>query len=333
MKKVAMIPLALGVIIGGLAIKLGLNTLQKAKASGHQQLVEAVIATVDIPATSEIDRTMVTIVKTPTSPLLGNDSFSTTEELIGRVASSSIPRGALVRGSLLAPEGTAPGLTVRIAPGFRALSVKIDEVIGVAYQIRPGTFVDVVAVMDIANGARRETVSRVILQRVEVAAVGRALNVGSGNSGKGKAARSVTLLVRNADVPRLHLAQTRGKLTLALRNKDDNVLGDAAYVSERELLGGSRPNESEGTESVTARTVVSAPKRTNNLVVVTVFNGGQRPQTLAFDGPTSMRRHPVPGSGDRRSSSRNADGANAQDKSEDDDNESQESEADQHSSN
>ena len=68
-----------------------------------------------------------------------------------------------------------------------------------------------------------------------------------GEDGKGRASKSVTLLVKNPDAPRLHLAQTRGKLTLALRSGDDNQIAEAQSATESELLGifAEKPAESQ----------------------------------------------------------------------------------------
>ena len=293
MKKVAIIPLAMGVLVGGLAIKLGLDTIQKAKASGQVEKVKAVVAVADIPATSEVRKEMVKVVETPTTPLLGEHSYSDVESLLGRVVLSDVPAGTLMREELLAPEGTPAGLTVRIAPGFRAVSVRIDEVTGVGYQIRPGANVDVIAVMDVAKGARKETISRIILQKVAVAAVGRSLNGQGDDDGKGKAARSVTILVRDADVPKLHLAQTRGKITLAMRGSEDETMADEKTASESELIAGALGEKPD--KSPPPPPQVIAPSKPDH--VVRIKNGALLETTVTFDGTTGNRRIETPSQG------------------------------------
>lgn len=260
MKKISIIPLMLGLMIGGVAIKLGLDTLQKAKASGQTETVTTIVATADIPATAPIERMMVREVATPRTPLLDSGCFTKVDDLVGRVAAFTIPRGSVIREPLLTPKGTPPGLAVRIKSGYRAVSVKVNEVTGVAYQIQPGAFVDVIAVMTINKGRRRETISRIILQDIEVAAVGRTLNAPNSSDGAGKVAKSVTLLVRDSDAPRLHLAQTRGKLTLALRSSEDKLLNDnPGETTEGDLLGEKRPT-------------IHKPTRTNVVTQIPVEN-------------------------------------------------------------
>jgi Flp pilus assembly protein CpaB len=128
----------------------------------------------------------------------------------------------------------------RIPLGFRAVSVKIDEVTAAGYQIQPGDWVDVIVVMDIdtGNNRKKETIAEVILQHVQVAAVGQGTNPSEqeGASTKVKPAKSATLLVPEAEVPKLHLAGTRGKLTLAMRGEDDVVSEMPAKALGSEVL-------------------------------------------------------------------------------------------------
>jgi Flp pilus assembly protein CpaB len=128
----------------------------------------------------------------------------------------------------------------RIPVGFRAVSVKIDEVTGVAYQLKPGSWVDVIVVMDVITGTGRgskETIAKVILQHVKVAAIGRLTSgPADGRGSKMKPAKSVTLLVLERDVPKLHLAATRGKVTLAMRGDDENTTDLPGIARESEVF-------------------------------------------------------------------------------------------------
>lgn len=272
--------MVMGLGIGALAIKLGLNTLQRAKASAKVDIVSAVVAVNDIPATVAITQEMVKALKTPVTPLLGRDSYQEVKDVIGRVALTSIPRGAVVNEELLAPKGTPSGLTVRIPMGFRAVSVKVNEVSSVGYQLRPGSIVDVIAVM--RTGRRKRSVSRIILQQIKVVAVGRALTSTASSSGKTKAAKSVTLLVKDTDVPKLHMAQTSGKVTLAMRSPDDTLVSDTGQAHESELLGESRPDPRADQHG--------APETAQSTFTVTVVNGNGKRAMTTFAGSNSTRR-------------------------------------------
>ena len=241
-KSKAIIPLALGLVVGLAALKLGVNAIQKAQ--GRQVVapeIEVVVATVDINPTVEIRPDMVVVKKTVRTPLRPTDAFTKIEEVVGRVTCKTFPAGTPISPALLAPEGTLPGLQVKIQEGYRAVSVKIDEVTGVAYQLLPGSFVDVLVVMDVRRGRRTETMSRVILQNIQVVAVGQLLG-GTKDEGGSSRAKSVTLLVRVQDVPTLHLAQTKGRITLAMRGTEDELVANAVGALESDVLG-MKPKE------------------------------------------------------------------------------------------
>ncbi len=240
MKRKAIIPLVLGLGIGLLAVKFGVDSIRRAQASNAaRQSVTVVRAKQDIAGYEEIQKDMVETVETADSLFApANERLDKVDLAIGRVASKPIPKNTPVLLSMLAPPGTRAGMVGRIPPGFRAVSVKIDEVSGVAYQVQPGDWVDVIVVMDVETGARgkKETIAEVILQHVQVAAIGQ----GTGSEpepAKGaqmKPAKSATLLVPEIEVPKLHLAGTRGKITLAMRGEDDKTptLPARAYGSE-----------------------------------------------------------------------------------------------------
>ncbi len=253
MNKKAIVPLVLGLGIGLLAVKFGVDAIRKAQASGAEKATVMVIkAKQDINAFDEITPNMIEVVEVADSPFISaGERIGDLEEVKGRVAGKAIPRGAPVLASMLAPEGTTAGIQGRIKPDFRAVSVKIDEVNSASYQLRPGVLVDVTVVMDIATDDRgrrggKETVSEVILQGIEVASIGYGSQGDADNQAgaKIKPAKSATLFVHKDDVPKLHLAQTRGKVALALRGDNDIDTSVVARASETELTGKSTGEES-----------------------------------------------------------------------------------------
>ena len=268
MKGKAVIPLFLGLAIGLLAVKLTVDAIRRARASSENKTTITVVrAKQDIEAFEEIKADMVETIETVDSPFApAHDRLGSIEKAAGRVTSKAIPKDSPVLSSMLAPEGTPPGMVGRIPPGFRAVSVKIDEVTGVAYQLQAGDWVDVIVVMDVDVGARRkETIAEVILQHVQVAAIGRgASNEPTGSGARMQPAKSATLLVREPDVPKLHLAATRGKITLAMRGDDAETTDNLAFASSddiisnlQKLLGGGVPPPEPAKTTEPAR---SAPR-------------------------------------------------------------------------
>lgn len=289
MKSKAIIPLALGMVVGLAAIKFLVDAVQRAQGQSPE-LITTVVATTDIAASTAITREMVKLVETPRSPLVPEGGFTTSDEIVGRVTSNSIPRGSVIAPRSLAPPGTLPGLTERIDEGYRAVSVKIDEVSGVAGQLRPGDFVDVIVVMNVRRGRRNETMSRIILQKIKVIAVGQNL-AAPAEGGAGKLARSVTLLVRDVDAPKLHLAQTQGKVTLAMRGADDRLTPEAGIVS---TLDWEQPEEVASepapAEQVREAFASAAPLESNRPFSVTVVNGPLRGSDAAIQQVTYQNR-------------------------------------------
>jgi pilus assembly protein CpaB len=263
MKAKAIIPLVLGLCIGLVAVKLGVDAVKSAKAANKdKETVQAIRAVQDINVGVELTFEMVDLVETvPNAFLPAKDRATELEDVVGRVTAKPIPQGAPVLYSLLAPEGTSPGMPGLIKPGFRAVSVKIDEVSGVAYQIKPGDWVDVIVVMDIAGErSKKETIAEVILQHVRVVAVGRSLTrQASEDSTKTKSAKSATLMVPEEDVPKLHLAGTRGKLTFALRGDDDLTSPAGAFARLEELLGATKEPEKKAEPAQTTAPVKQGP--------------------------------------------------------------------------
>ena len=244
MKSKAIIPLVIGLAVGLVAIKMGLDVVKKAKGANQGGAsVDIVVAARSIPLATGITDQMVATVKTPRE-LAPTGVFNTVSDVVGRVNRAEIPKGAPVMGSVLAPPGTSPGMPSLIPDGFRAVSVKVDEDTQVSGFLQPSCRVDVAAVMTATVGGRRDTISKVILQNVEVAAVGQSL--ASEGSGEANLTRSVTLLVRPRDVPKLHLAASKGKIRLALRSRADESSDEFAAMTQDQLLADEKVVQAVG---------------------------------------------------------------------------------------
>lgn len=246
MNRRAIVPLLVGLGIGLVAVKFAINTIRKAQASSESSKAVTVVRTkLDIAAHEEIQKDMIETVETADSLFApANERMDKLETAIGRVTAKAIPKNAPVLLSMLAPVGTRPGMVGRIPSGYRAVSVKIDEVSGVAYQMQPGDWVDVIVVMDIDAGTKgkKETIAEVILQHIQVAAIGYGSNPEpDSNPSKMKPAKSATLLVPEEEVPKLHLAGTRGKITLAMRGEDDQSQNSPTVAYGSEIMKGTTP--------------------------------------------------------------------------------------------
>ena len=234
MNKKALIVLSLAAIFGLLTAVLVHRTL-KGNASAHagQKTKKVVVAAVKLGLGTPIKAEQVSLAEWPES-LLPRGAFSEVEKLIGRVTIAEIFPGEPILEARLAPEGSAAGLPAIIPPGMRAMTVKVDEVIGVAGFVAPGTYVDVVAT--VVEGAGQEAVSRVILQNVKVLASGQRME--TQKDGQAIEVKTVTLQVTPEEAEILALASNAGKLQLVMRNTVDRETVQTSGVDESALFRG-----------------------------------------------------------------------------------------------
>lgn len=216
MKSKTVIPLVLGLGLGFLAIKIGINILKKAQAEPIDT-VNVVVAGRTIDAASQIDKEMLKLAAVPKA-LVPPGAFSSTENLIGRVPLVPIATGIAVSNEMLAPIGAEPGLPSQIPDGYRAVAVKVDESTAVAGFVMPGHRVDIYAMETPKSQTGRlgQPISRLLLEDVRVAAVGQSTKTMDPDGKTTRLERSVTLFVKPEDVPSLDVA-SRSTIRLALR--------------------------------------------------------------------------------------------------------------------
>ncbi len=130
---------------------------------------------------------------------------------------------------------------------MRALSVAVNEVVGVAGFVIPGTMVDVLVTGRIANGSNNSNITRTILEDVRVLAAGQKIE--QDREGKPQTVPVITLLVTPPDAAKLAMASTQGKIQLALRNTIDSKVTDPAPVFEAALFAGNAPPKHVGAVS------------------------------------------------------------------------------------
>lgn len=163
------------------------------------------------------------------------DAFSTADEVIGRGVIDSLVQNEPVLKSKLAAREAGSGLPPVIPAGMRALSVRVNDVVGVAGYVLPGTRVDVVATVNPTQQATDIT-SKVVLTNVLVLAAGTKIERDS-SEGKPMSVSVVTLLVQPAEAERLTLASTEGQIQLALRNPLDKETPATPGIRPAGLMG------------------------------------------------------------------------------------------------
>jgi len=162
--------------------------------------------------------------------------FRRVEEVVGRpVINRIFPDEPVVEGRL-AERGSGFGLAPVIPPGMRAVSVRVNEVVGVAGFVIPGMRVDVLVTVRPQGDADARTTT--VLQNIVVAAAGQQIQPDS--SGKAVNVPVVTLLVTPEQAETLTLAGTEGRIQLVLRNSADQELAKTPGRELGELYGRSR---------------------------------------------------------------------------------------------
>lgn len=159
-------------------------------------------------------------------------AVSSARELEGRVAQMPIAKGEPILLSKLAPEGTAAGLGGILEPDCLAVTVKTDEVSGVAGFVNPGDRIDVLVEMPV-TGSNGEHFSKIILQNLKVLSKGQAWDQAADK--KPQVVPTVTLEVTPEQAEMLNLASFQGKIRLALRNQMNKGQFATAGVATSQL--------------------------------------------------------------------------------------------------
>jgi pilus assembly protein CpaB len=267
--------LVLALASGGAASYLALNTMQQplaARPADGAPLARVVVAARDLPVGSVLASGDLKVVDWPTNALPPGYA-SDPATVVGRGLITSVSTNEPMLEAKLASKGEGGGLSITIPEGMRAVSVKVDEVVGVAGFVLPGTRVDVLATLTSSSG-RDEAATRVILQNVQTLAAGQTIQRDA--EGKPQTVTVITLLVDPDQAEKLTLAATEGAIQLALRNTLD--MGQVA------TQGADAGNLVEASTATTtpARPAVStaprAPRRAPGTSVIT-YNGAERTVT------------------------------------------------------
>jgi pilus assembly protein CpaB len=193
-----------------------------------------IVATSDLNIGAELRPEHVRIVEWPATAVPAT-AFANAEDVVGRGLILPIVENEPILASKLAAKEAGAGLPPVIPPGMRALSVRVNDVVGVAGYVLPGTRVDVVATVNPTQQATDVT-SKVVLTNVQVLAAGTKIEQDT-DGGKPMAVSVVTLLVDPSEAERLTLASTEGKIQLALRNPLDKTTPTTPGIRPAALIG------------------------------------------------------------------------------------------------
>ena len=272
--------LALALVCGGLAAYATMRLLQERTAplmaaeppSSRQVVVAARVLNIgELLAEDDVK-----LVNWPGNAVPEGYAQSVAE-VVGRGVTVPVAINEPLLDVKLADRSGGGGMTITIPEGMRAMSVRVDEIVGVAGYVIAGTRVDVLLTVTQENtggNAQNATVTKVVLQNVQALSAGQVHT--RDPEGKPIASTVLTVLVSPEDAEKLALASAQGRIQLALRNMIDvkEVRTDGARVSEL-LTGVAGAGRGTGGQ----RTSGSAPARVeqqSSATTVEVIKGGAR---------------------------------------------------------
>jgi pilus assembly protein CpaB len=183
--------------------------------------LDVIVAAHPLKLGTRVTADHVKVVKWPaSSPVPG--AFTKVEDVVNRGLIATVDENEPLTETKLAPLEAGAGLPPSIPPGMRAISVKVNEVVGVAGFVVPGTRVDVMVTLS-DRQRDQDTLTRVVASNVQVLTAGTRYDQEKAKEGTPIPSTVVTLLLTPDDGERIALAASEGQLMLALRNPLDTV--------------------------------------------------------------------------------------------------------------
>ncbi|MCS7239294.1 MAG: Flp pilus assembly protein CpaB [Thermoguttaceae bacterium] len=223
-------------LIASVGVTRALSKRNGLASAGPVEFVPIIVAAQDIPMGDMITEQMIRTEPWPKNKIPAA-AIREAERVLGRRPKTRIYANTpILENQLLAKGEAAVDPTEHIPPGYRVVSVQVDEVIGAGRLIRPGDRVDLLVFIqrNLQRGIP-ETVTRTVLQDVKVFAVGDQFDLQEAENKRSIAARSVSLLVTPRQAEILMLATELGSIRLSLRSHADDSVVELPGSSPRDL--------------------------------------------------------------------------------------------------
>lgn len=252
---------------------VGSSAVQRTDAS---ELVQVAVSVRDLPAGHLLTAEDVRMVEWPARVVPEGFSRSPAE-VVGRGLLSNVAMNEPFLPSKLASTEAGGGLSILIPEGKRAMAVRVDDVVGVAGFVVPGTRVDVVVTLDESSANNTQPVTQLVLQNIEVMASGQSIQRDA--RGEPQTTTVVTLLVDPEQGEMLGLSANNGRIQLALRNSLDPDTVQTMGARVANLLRRPPPAPVRASGPVAPRPA-AAPSR----VQVEVYRGPVRSESTVPPG-------------------------------------------------
>lgn len=230
-------------IIIGVAVVLGLVAVylansyfsgveaQQERVAEEQQLVQVAVATQDLGFGAQLSSDNVRLVNWPAQSV-PDGAITDMNQFAGtNVAIRPIARGEPILKARISERAV---LSENIPEDMRAVTIAVDEVTGVAGFVTPGDAVDIIMTRTIPGG-QDDRVASIVLENVQIVAIDRRA---SESSTEPQDLKMATLLVNQQDAQKLAIASASGRLSMALRNVENQDVGSTRIVTTRDLPGG-----------------------------------------------------------------------------------------------
>jgi pilus assembly protein CpaB len=231
------IVLTIAVLLAAVA-SLGMYRVVSARLASEAsavKTVDVVVAQRPLPLGTRLTRDHVKLARWPADTQVPA-AFAKVDEVVDRGLIATVEENEPLTAAKVAPLEAGAGLPPSIPPGMRAVSVKVNEVVGVAGFVVPGTRVDVMVTLT-NRQAQQESMTRVVVSNVQVLTAGTRIDQENAKDGKPIPSTVVTLLVSPEDGERIALAASEGQITLTLRNTLDTSPTSTSGVRITSLLG------------------------------------------------------------------------------------------------
>jgi len=268
----ALIFLVVAIVIAVIVSRFVYRQIQKASVVKPVPVAHIVVASRPLALGTPLTAQDLSLVSWPEGAPLGG-SFSSIQDCIGRSVITPVAKNEPILEGKLAPKAAGAGLPAAIPVGMRAVSVRVDDVVGVSGFAMPGTMVDVMATGTPSGSS--DSVTRTVIQDVRVLAAGQAVE--QDKQGKPHTVGVVTLLLTPEQADQLTMVSTGSRIHLALRNTiDTKILKSAPVYQTALLLGGAEPHHYGGGHARPRRRVEPKKPAGPAPYVVEVIRGNKK---------------------------------------------------------
>jgi pilus assembly protein CpaB len=281
-----LIGLVIALVVAFLLSSFVYKQFQKASIVKPTSSQSLVVAAVPLPLGTRLDASNTRLIQWPANQQVAG-MFTRMEDVANRAIITPLAENEPVLEAKLSPKESGAGMPSTIPEGMRALSVAVNEVVGVAGFVIPGTTVDVLVTGRVigASSGGAANITRTILENVRVLASGQKIE--PDREGKPQTVAVITLLVSPDDANKLTMASTQGKIQLALRNTIDTKKNDPKAVMDASLFSAegavTKPVRAPGKKS-------TGPPAAPPPYVIEVITGNKR-ENKSFPNSNQTVQH------------------------------------------